>query len=290
MGFGCASKWTGVYAGAGLGIIFFGIMLKRYFEYRQAWNDPKGKSGNIENSQIVMNFKRNILLTIGFCVIAFVIIPGTIFTLSYIPFNNGTDMGLIQRMIKNQMDMWNYHSQLNDTHPFSSHWYEWIIMKRPIWYYNTTISGTVQGNISAFGNPLVWWAGIPAFFYLLYRIVKRVDTKALFLVVAYLAQLLPWVPVTRCTFIYHYFPSVPFVTLMFGYSMYCLYEFAGNRNDQKTKRTKAQNIVLIALCIYVVAAIALFAWFYPVLSGYPMETSYGEGLRWFKSWVLYSGS
>lgn len=352
MGFGCASKWTGVYAGAGLGIIFFGIMLKRYFEYRQAWNDPKGKSGNIENSQIVMNFKRNILLTIGFCVIAFVIIPGTIFTLSYIPFEDGVKYGLVVytpdklqptqetsytvpfedgttatvtsstdgviikhiedvnsklgkkqikrntgalnhlvgQMVRNQFAMWNYHSQLNDTHPFSSHWYEWIIMKRPIWYYNTTISGTVQGNISAFGNPLVWWAGIPAFFYLLYRIMRRVDTKALFLVVAYLAQLLPWVPVTRCTFIYHYFPSVPFVTLMVGYSMYCTYEFVGEHSSKKQGKLSAQNKVLIAFGIYTLVAIAMFIWFYPVLSGYPMETSYGKALRWFKSWVLYSGS
>ena len=136
-------------------------------------------------------------------------------------------MGLIQRMIKNQIDMWNYHSKLDATHPFSSTWYQWTFMQRPIWYYTATIkpavegvSGAIQGNISAFGNPLVWWAGIPAFAYVLYRSIRYKDKNGIFLSVAYMAQLTPWMGVARCTFIYHYIPSVPFFSIMIGYCMY----------------------------------------------------------------------
>lgn len=33
-GFGVASKWTGAYAGAGLGVIFFIDLYRRYREYK----------------------------------------------------------------------------------------------------------------------------------------------------------------------------------------------------------------------------------------------------------------
>ena len=33
MGLGVASKWTGVYAGIGLGVLFFMNLFKRYREY-----------------------------------------------------------------------------------------------------------------------------------------------------------------------------------------------------------------------------------------------------------------
>lgn len=50
-------------------------------------------------------------------------------------------------------------------------------MTRPIWYYSGTI-GNLREGISAFGNPLVWWAGIPAAFYMLYLLWKEKDRKA----------------------------------------------------------------------------------------------------------------
>jgi len=237
----------------------------------------------VKHEEIIGKFKGNLLKTLGFCCIAFVVIPVIIYTLSYIPFNNGTDMNLIERMLKNQMDMWNYHSKLDATHVFSSNWYEWIIIKRPIWYYTQTIAGNIQENISAFGNPLVWWAGIPAFVYMVYRIFRYKDGKAIFLVIAYLAQLIPWMGVTRCTFIYHYFPSVAFVILM---TAYMLYNFCIFRQENRLYFRISRG-----LCIaYVVAVVVLFAMFYPVLSGYPIDVNYGlKFLRWFESWVLVSG-
>lgn len=288
MGLGCASKWPGVYAGVGLGIVFFIVVFRRYMEYHYAWLHPKEETNGIKNEVIIKGFKKNLILTLAFCVLAFVIIPGTIYTLSYIPFNNGQDMGLIQRMIKNQVDMWNYHSKLDATHPFSSTWYQWPIMQRPIWYYTATIkpavegvSGAIQGNISAFGNPLVWWAGIPAFAYMLYRCVRFKDKKAIFLSVAYMAQLTPWMGVTRCTFIYHYFPSVPFITIMIGYSMYHIYE--------SCKTNKGRKNVKLACIVYAACAIGLFIMFYPVISGYPIDVTYvAKFLRWFSSWQLAS--
>ena len=48
-------------------------------------------------------------------------------------------------------------------------------MYRPIWYYSGIVTDTVHEGISAFGNPLVWWAGIPAFLFMLYLGIKKKD-------------------------------------------------------------------------------------------------------------------
>ena len=102
---------------------------------------------------------------------------------------------------------------------------------------------------------------------------KKKDKAALFLCIAYIAQLLPWTVIFRTTFIYHYFPDVPFVVLMIGYSIYLLY--------QREKGFK------IAAVFYTVAVIGLFAMFYPVLSGQPVNPEYVQQyLKWLDSWTL----
>jgi len=273
MGFGWASKWTGIYSSAGLCIIFFAVMAQRFREYIYACNYPKGSTEGISHKYITSSFHKKFLKTIGFCCIFFVLIPVIIYLMSYIPFNDGTDRGFLEKVIEAQKTMFNYHSNLSDKHDYSSKWYQWPIMYRPIWYYDGAVSDTLKEGISAFGNPLVWWAGIPAFVYMLYLVCKERDTKAAFLSVGYMSQYLPWFFVSRTVFIYHYFPSVPFITVMLGYSFYRI--------------VKKHPSMKKAVYIYAVLAIGLFILFYPVLSGKAINPEFAtKWLKWFDSWVL----
>lgn len=274
-GFGIASKWTGAYAGAGLAIIFFASLVNRYREYKYALLKPKGTTNQIKHSHIIKVFKENTLRTIGFCMVFFVIIPFFIYLLSYLPFVDPNNPGLFARMLHNQETMFNYHSALNATHPYSSTWIQWPIMTRPIFYYSNVLEGTIRQGISSFGNPLVWWAGIPAFAYMLYLAFVQKKKTATFLCIGYLAQFLPWVLVTRCTFIYHYFPSVPFLVLMIAYSL-----------NQLKSKVKPMTFIGI-LTGYAVAAFLLFLLFYPILSGQPIDKNFVVSyLRWIDGWVF----
>ena len=275
-GLGAASKWTGLYAGAGLAVLFFICMAARYREYKYALEYPKGVTDGVAHEYIISVFPKYARNTILFCLVFFVAVPALIYTLSYLPFISANGTGFAG-MIKNQSDMFNYHKGVTETHSFSSEWYKWPIMYRPIWYYSGTVSDTVKEGISSFGNPLVWWAGIPAFFYVAYCAFAKKDKSALFLTVGYLAELLPWIPVTRVTFIYHYFPCVPFVAMMLAYSAQMLI-----KNDKTRKRT---------MLVYAAAAVILFAMFYPVLSGWPVSVEYVRHfLKWSSQWVLVSGA
>lgn len=273
MGLSWASKWTGVYASVGLCVIFFIHIGQRFREYIYAAMMPNQTTNGISHQHILKNFYPKFYRTIGFCCIFFIVIPAIIYTLSYIPMNDGTDNGLIQRMLDNQKSMFEYHSNLDATHPYSSKWYEWPTMIRPIWYYSGTISDNLKEGISSFGNPLVWWVGIPAFLMVLYLAIMYRDKKASFLTLGYLSQYLPWVFIGRIVFIYHYFPSVPFVALMIGYCMKVIVDW----------RPKLKPVMFI----YAVLAVVLFIMFYPVLTGIAVDPSYVyKYLKWFDGWVL----
>lgn len=279
MGFAVASKWTGVYAGAGLALLFFASLWRRYREYLYAAEDPAGETAGISHAHIISCFSANVRRTILFCLIFFIVVPVFIYLLSYLPFRDYGDRELIDRMLRNQSTMFSYHSRLESSHPYASAWYEWPVIRRPIWYYSRIVTQTAQGGlregISAFGNPAVWWAGIPAFLHMLWLIIGKKDRTAAFLTVGYLAQYLPWFFVTRVTFIYHYFPSVAFVVLMIVYSM-----------TQWGKKVSRRTF-LTAAGLYGLAVFALFLLFYPVLSGQPVEASFvSDYLRWLPGWVL----
>lgn len=278
MGLGIASKWTGVYAGIGLAVLFFITIYRRYEEYRYAKKFPTGSTDGISHRFIIENFQPYLVKTAIWCCIFFIAVPLVIYGLSYIPYLQAPDSQGIKTIIDNQNAMLTYHGKtvLGSEHAFSSKWYEWIIMKRPIWYYSGNLGNGIKEGISSFGNPLVWWLGVPAFIYMVYLAIRKKDKNALFLVIGYLAQLVSWIPITRLTFIYHYFPCVPFMVLMIGYSILIIY------NEAKNKKA-----VMYSAFGYTALVILLFAMFYPVLSGQPCSTEYAENfLKWFDSWVL----
>ena len=134
-------------------------------------------------------------------------------------------------------------------------------------------------GITSFGNPIVWWLTIPAIVGALCMIVhtylnKKENNELKIMVIGYLAMFLPWILVSRSSFIYHFFPCVIFVVLMITYFMKIWYE-------KKPKPARA-----VAVVSYAVLVVVLFALFYPVLTGLPVPQSYAEALEWMPTWVL----
>lgn len=274
-GLGIASKWTGFYAGAGLAVIFFISLYKRYMEYRYALAHPNETVNGIASQTIIQKFVPNTMKTIGFCLLFFIVVPFVIYTLSYIPFRENGQFGLLNKMWNNQISMFNYHSNLTATHPYSSLWYEWPIMKRPVFYYSKILGNDMYQGISAFGNPLVWWTSIPAMLFTFFMALRKRNSTASFLSIGLLAQFVPWIFVTRCTFLYHYFPSTPFLIGMICYA------------TMELKKCLPKKAFYALVSTYCLLVIVLFAMFYPVISGMPVSGAYvTKFLRWTNDWVL----
>ena len=261
-GVGAATKWTCLYAGAGLGVLW---ALHWIFAGVQAHRDGDGR-----------RYAHRLLGNIGFCLVFFVLVPGMIYYASYYPYGaarglHGAGMYFTREyaaiVLENQRFMFTYHAGLVATHPYSSRWWQWLLDLRPILYYLSYGNGTVS-TIGAFVNPLLCWGGLLALPVLAYRAVRH-DRTALFLLVGYLAQVLPWVFISRLTFEYHYFAATLFLVLALGYVF------------DRLRQRGSFGIVYV----FTAASGALFALFFPVLTGVTVSRSYAWNvLKWLPDW------
>jgi len=183
-------------------------------------------------------------------------------------------------LVHNQVSMYSYHSDLQDGHPYSSEWWKWPLSIRPVWYFSGNTADGQRMTIASFGNPAIWWLGFLAFFAVLIIGILRRDKRALFLIIGYLSQYLPWVPISRATFLYHYFVCVPFLLLMICYCADYLLQLA-----EKRGRIAARNMH-INIWTYAGVCVLLFMVFYPVLSGAPASSGVIDGLKWLKTWTF----
>ncbi|MEX1307200.1 MAG: phospholipid carrier-dependent glycosyltransferase [Eubacteriales bacterium] len=281
-GLGAATKWLCLYAGAGLAVIFFYTLFLRYREYEAAKlrleDNTAGKHEKYYKS-VVSTFYYKLFLTLLFCVIMFIIIPAIIYYLSYIPYmrieNHPYDFHAI---MKNQSYMWNYHAHLTvaKPHPFSSKWYTWFLDIRPVYFFQGTgyAEGTLS-SLSSFGNPIIWWALIPSAVGL---IILRANHGKLarglnYSIVAGLSNIVPWIFISRETYIYHYFATVPFMILVVTFALKYLFE-----------RTKYGKYFVLGFLVLVVVA---FIMFYPFITGITTTKVYANAMRWLDTWPFY---
>ena len=266
-GIGCACKWTVIYAGAGLALLWLLGLLLRYREWKR---DPKG-----------FDFVSFVLSTTSLSVIYFVLLPSVIYTASYIPYATAqgklTLDSLINTMWSNQEFMFTYHQGVHSPHPYQSSWYQWIFDARPILYYRDLDLANTEGVKSlfaSFNNPLVSWAGLLAFFAMAIQTVRRKCGRGLFILIAILSQFLPWLSIGRTLFAYHYFPTILFLVFAIAYLM----------NDMLERNRKGASLAVYG---FTGCTAALYAIFYPALTGLYMPLWYSEVfLRWFPSWPL----
>ncbi|OXM87462.1 phospholipid carrier-dependent glycosyltransferase [Paenibacillus rigui] len=280
-GLGAASKWIAAYGGLGLACLWLLWLLTQYRLYRQAGEALEVKHKQDRQTQAEWRHIRDVFpyraaVTVGWCVLYFIAVPMIVYILAYIPFMRvpGPGHGLAD-VLSYQKHMLSYHSLLTGTHPFSSSWWQWPLMNRPVWYYGAAeLSPGTISSIVAIGNPLIWWVGFGAMLHLTYRAIRTGERTAVFLSVAYVSQYIPWMLVPRMTFLYHYFAMVPFLILALAY--YCKQWML----EQPVKRRR--------LTVYLAAVAVCFILFYPVLSGLVVDRSYAEHvLKWFPRWQFF---
>jgi Gpi18-like mannosyltransferase/predicted membrane-bound dolichyl-phosphate-mannose-protein mannosyltransferase len=104
--------------------------------------------------------------------------------------------------------MWYENSVASATHPYASPWWSWPLMLRPVAYWQNFPTHGRVALIWGGGNPLTWWAVVPAMMITGVRTLERPNLTRIFLVSGFLAYYLIWIPIGRILFLYHYLPSV----------------------------------------------------------------------------------
>jgi dolichyl-phosphate-mannose-protein mannosyltransferase len=244
LGLAIATKWNAAYPALFIGCValarFGGLWWK---ERRLAWQH------------------------LAWIAVGLVVIPLAIYLVSYIPFFlAGYDLPQfleLQRQI-----LW-YHTRLAATHGYHSYWWQWPLAARPVWYHVTYGTETVA-NIYAQGNPILYWAFVPAVLWVAWRWWRENRPALVVLLIGFFGQWLPWALVPRVAFMYHFLPAVPFGALAVAIVVFQLWQ------GESWKRILGGS--------YIAAVALAFVFFHPIYAAIPLTQPALERRLWFESW------
>lgn len=181
--------------------------------------------------------------------IYFIFIPPLIYLLSYTPYFL---LGFTtNQFIELQKQMWWYHTNLKATHDYSSPWWSWPLNLYPVWYFVDYQKDKIA-NIFASGNPALFWIGSISIFLTAWQAIKQKSLNLFLIVWGFLIFWLPWSVSPRIMFLYHFSPSLPFLSLSLGHQ---LSKALTDKNNYK--------LVLILLLLMVLG----FLFAFPFLTG-----------------------
>ncbi|HWS49481.1 MAG TPA: phospholipid carrier-dependent glycosyltransferase, partial [Microbacterium sp.] len=159
--------------------------------------------------------------------------------------------------------LWNYHQSilgfhvgLNRGHPYASAAWEWPFLLRPtaVWVGGEDGACGVEhciAVVSALPNPLIWFAGVAASVYLIYRLVRGwidrspVGPEFTFPLVGLAVTYLPWLLLPeRTIFQFYTVVMMPFLVLALAVTLRTI---AGARRAPLHRRQAGERTVLIFL-------------------------------------------
>jgi dolichyl-phosphate-mannose-protein mannosyltransferase len=177
------------------------------------------------------------------------------------------------KVLNQQKDMWNYHSGLKEGHPYSSTWWTWPLMLRPVWYYFVSKDGTDTG-IWAIGNAAVWWASVPALLCAAYLARKERNPALGIVSLLGFGMWLAWAIKPRpLDFMHYFFECVPFTCIALAYLGWRLY----HSGDEVQRRFAV---------VFASAAATWFVFYYPLLSALTVPDGYFRLHIWLdRLWI-----
>ncbi|HEX2883738.1 MAG TPA: phospholipid carrier-dependent glycosyltransferase [Candidatus Limnocylindria bacterium] len=205
------------------------------------------------------------------------VVPLVVYGLSYLPYLQlghewavGGGPGYGWSLDELHAQMFGYHFNLTAGHDSASPWWSWPLALKPTWFFGGTAYDADQiAVIYNGGNPLLFWAGIPAVVTIGVLAWKRRSPALVLLVAAFAFQYVPWIRIERATFAYHYLTAVIFAMVAVAYVV-----------DELLRRPAWRDIAIGYLALVVVAGILIF----PLNSALAMPDWYVNAARALPPW------
>ena len=209
--------------------------------------------------------------------------------------SNPAEPGSLAALVPDPLrSLWAYHVEqmtfhvgLQNEHAWSSHPWSWTVQWRPTLFFAEWPTQGEQGcevdscvaYIASLGNLFVWWGGtiglvVVAFCWLLGR-----DWRAAAVASGLIAGWLPWfLYQTRTIYSFYAVAFVPWLVLVV---VYCLGLVLGSEGTSLRRRQIGASIVVL----YVVLAVAMFIWYFPVHTAQVIPRSQWNLRLWFDFWT-----
>jgi dolichyl-phosphate-mannose-protein mannosyltransferase len=179
-----------------------------------------------------------------------------------------------------QVDAANFSIQLRASHPYASRPWTWPLMTRPVSYFYKgagTGNAATSAEILGMGNPAIFWGGLVATVWAFMAWIGRRDWRGGLITVAFAVQYFPWFLATRTAFFFYMAPMTPFLVLACAYGLKDLWE-------TRVGDTKVRALAPLAVML-MVAAVGMFAFFFPILTGRTISYEAWRTRMWFPTWI-----
>ncbi|MFZ4653139.1 MAG: phospholipid carrier-dependent glycosyltransferase [Methylococcaceae bacterium] len=168
-----------------------------------------------------------------------------------------------EKFLEINQEMFRANARMTTGHPYSSAWYTWPFMLRPIFMWQ----GGPLERISLIGNPFIWWgstiAVLTIFQATLWLRLRSLGTTGRILMLGWLMNFLPFMGIGRVMFIYHYLSALVFAILLLVY--------LADRLPASRRFTLGIGIL----------GIGGFGYFAPWVYGFPSS----RPMVWLSSWI-----
>lgn len=196
--------------------------------------------------------------------------------------NPAKPANLFQKFSQLNIEMYKANQRLEATHPYSSPWYTWPLMTRPIYYWvkNNPTNPDLTARIYLLGNPVIWWLSTLAVVIFISKFFNNIkdffrDQIAMFLLSGYILNILPFVGVKRVMFLYHYFTAYIFAILIL------VYLFSKYIEKAQWKKIDPRTIASVTITVIIL----LFIFFAPLTYGLYLSPREYNARTWFQSWI-----
>lgn len=143
-------------------------------------------------------------------------------------------------------------------------WWSWPLVNEPMWYWQQTEPDGRFRAVWAIGNPVIWWASVPALAWAA-REGWRGRPEAGLVALLGLGAWLAWAVNPRShTYMHYYLPTIPYACLAIALAAHVAWTGARRRDDPGRA----------AVALYVLAAGTWFGWFLPLLASLPVPMSF----------------
>lgn len=203
--------------------------------------------------------------------VTYILIGITVYALVFlIHFSFFPDVytSFVHDFIQLNIDMLKANTSMMATHPYSSVWYTWPLMLRPVFYWQNIEQGRY---IYLLGNPLIYWSGFISVLYTSFLIIsRRLNDKISTLIIGgFIVNFLPFAFIGRVMFIYHYEIALVFSVMAIAFLI---------------DRIKIEKNKVIFSGILLSLFILTFIFFSPLTYGLHLSDTELQSKMWISSW------
>ncbi|MFE2111055.1 dolichyl-phosphate-mannose--protein mannosyltransferase [Kitasatospora sp. NPDC059463] len=183
--------------------------------------------------------------------------------------------------------VYDFHTHLSDPHTYQSNPWSWLVLGRPVsFFYESPKQGTAGCTVNecarevlGIGTPLLWWTGVIALVYCLWRWAARRDWRAGAVLCGLAAGYLPWFAYQQRTiFLFYAVCFVPFLVLAVTMLVGAVLGPPGASRDRRIIGAAAGGLIVLLIMWN-------FLFFHPLYTGETIPMEDWRRRMWFGTWI-----